>query len=116
MIETNRLELLKGELEWTTVPSESGAGQAMARCPRCKVCVWSVYLHNTATVKDNIRIVRVGSLDNPDVLPPDVHIWTAEKQPWVVLSDKIPAFKDAEYVDEEVWSMESLERRRIAST
>ena len=34
---------------------------------------------------DAVRFVRVGTLDDPDRLPPDIHIFTASKQPWVVL-------------------------------
>ncbi|KIW95926.1 uncharacterized protein Z519_02992 [Cladophialophora bantiana CBS 173.52] len=114
MIETDRLKLLKKEPEWITVPSESGAGQSIARCPRCKIAVWSVYLNNTTNVKERIRIVRVGTLDNPDVLPPNAHIWASEKQPWIILSDKVPVYQDERYNDEDVWSKESLERRRGA--
>jgi hypothetical protein len=51
-------------------------------------------------------------LDTPDLLPPDVHIWTSEKQPWIVLSNAIPAFEDAAYDKEKVWSVDSLQRRR----
>ncbi|KIX06028.1 uncharacterized protein Z518_04002 [Rhinocladiella mackenziei CBS 650.93] len=112
MIETDRLKILKKEPEWIIVPSESGAGQTIARCPQCRIAVWSVYLHNTAFVQQRLRIVRVGTLDNPDALPPDVHIWTAEKQPWIVLSDQIPAFRDMEYDDEKVWPRDGLERRK----
>ncbi len=112
MIETDRLKLLRREPEWTTVPSQSKAGQSIARCPTCRIAVWSVYLHNTANVQQRIRIVRVGTLDTPDLLPPDVHIWISEKQPWIVLSDAIPAFEDAEYDDEKVWSVDSLQRKR----
>jgi hypothetical protein len=32
-----------------------------------------------------VRFVRVGTLDEPDRLPPDIHIFTASKQPWVVI-------------------------------
>jgi hypothetical protein len=114
MIETERLKLLKGEPEWNTVPSAGGAGQRIARCPACKVAVWSVYnaLGNKSSFRDRIRIVDVGTLDNPDPFPPDAHIWISTKQPWIILSDKTPAYQDADYVLEEVWSKESLERRR----
>lgn len=116
MIETEELKVLKGEPEWTTVPSESGFGQRIARCPNCKVSIWSIYRssEDVSKTKDHIRIVDVGTLDNPDAFPPDVHIWTSSKQPWIVLSDAAPVYLDANYVDEEVWSKESLERRRKA--
>ncbi len=110
MIESDRLKVLKGEPEWTTVPSESGAGQNIARCPKCKIALFSIYLN--IAVKRRLRIVRVGTLDNPDLFPPDIHIWTAEKQPWIILSDKTPAFADGKYDREKFWSREGLERRR----
>lgn len=112
MIETERLKLLKGEPEWNTVPSATGRGQPIARCPKCKVSVWSVY--NPSRTKDRIRTVDVGTLDNPDPFGPDVHIFTSTKQPWLILSDKTPSYLDANYVDEEVWSKENLERKRKA--
>jgi hypothetical protein len=58
-----------------------------------------------------IAFVRVGTLDNPDALPPDVHIFTSSKQPWVVLPPGVPTF--AEYYDRErLWPAASLARRR----
>jgi hypothetical protein len=54
--------------------------------------------------------VRVGTLDEPDRLPPDIHIFTATKQPWVVLPAGTPAvpqyYRAAQY-----WPAESLQRR-----
>ena len=57
-----------------------------------------------------MTFVRVGTLDDPDRLPPDVHIFTASKQPWVVLPTTTPAF-EAYYDREEVWRPDSLARR-----
>ena len=41
-----------------------------------------------------MRFVRVGTLDAPDRHPPDVHIFTASKQPWVVLPPGALAFEE----------------------
>lgn len=109
-IETDRLKVLKGEPEWTTVPSASGAGQSIARCPKCLIAVWSNYLGQAANVHQHTRIVRVGTLDHPDLLPPDVHIWISSKQPWIVLSDKIPTFEDGEYDKGKIWSQDARQR------
>ena len=58
-----------------------------------------------------MAFVRVGTLDDPDLLPPDVHIFTASKQPWVVLPEGTPTF--AEYYEREsLWPAESLARRQ----
>jgi hypothetical protein len=54
--------------------------------------------------------VRVGTLDDPDRLPPDIHIFTASKQPWVVLPPGTPAVAEY-YRASELWPKESLERR-----
>jgi hypothetical protein len=81
MIESGRVTLRPGEPEIVHTPSASGAGQKIARCPVCRVAVWSHYAGSGPVM----RFVRVGTLDHPDLLPPDVHIFTASKQPWVVL-------------------------------
>ncbi len=106
MIEADRVTLLSGTPEIVDTPSQSGKGQRIARCPTCRLALWSTY----SGAGPKIRFVRVGTLDDPDALPPDVHIFTASKQPWVVLPDGVPAF--AEYYDRrECWPAESLARR-----
>ncbi|MDT4873950.1 hypothetical protein FQZ97_1092220 [compost metagenome] len=54
----------------------------------------------------------MGTLDNPDLLPPDIHIFTASKQAWVVLPLGTPAVP-AYYEREERWPAESLARRAV---
>jgi hypothetical protein len=108
LIETDRVELLSGEPEIIDTPSNSGKGQKIARCPDCKIAVWSKYGGG-----DAISFVRVGSLDNPDVMPPDIHIFTSSKQPWVVLPDGALAVEEY-YRSSEVWSPDSLARRKAA--
>ncbi|MFT3767761.1 MAG: GFA family protein [Minicystis sp.] len=107
MIEADRVLLLKGDPEVVHTPSNSGKGQRITRCPTCRIALWSNY----AGAGDAVRFVRVGTLDEPDRLPPDIHIFTASKQPWVVLPEGTPAV--AEYYDREAyWPASSLERRR----
>jgi hypothetical protein len=107
LIEADRVVLLGGTPEVVNTPSESGKGQKITRCPTCRVSLWSNY----AGSGDALRFVRVGSLDDPDRLPPDAHIYTASKQPWVVLPPDVPAF-EAFYDRERAWPEESLARRR----
>lgn len=106
MIETDRVSVLQGEPEVVLTPSESGRGQKIVRCPHCRVALWSHY----AGAGDAVRFVRVGTLDQPDWLPPDIHIFTASKQPWVVLPPGTPAVE--EYYDRNAyWPADSLKRR-----
>jgi hypothetical protein len=55
--------------------------------------------------------LRVGTLDEPAALPPDVHIYTRSKQPWIALPQGVPAF-EAYYDSKKLWPAESLARRR----
>lgn len=105
MIEADRVVLLQGEADLVVTPSDSGQGQVIARCPTCRIAVWSNYAGSGPLT----RFVRVGTLDSPDALPPDVHIFTASKQPWVVLPDGARVFADY-YRREEVWAPEALAR------
>jgi hypothetical protein len=106
MIEAERVTITAGEPHAVDTPSASGKGQKIFRCPKCHVAVWSNY----AGAGPAVRFVRVGTLDNPDALPPDLHIFTASKQPWLVLPAGARAF--AEYYDaKNEWRPESLARR-----
>ena len=106
MIEADRVQLLAGDVAAVDTPSHSGKGQRISRCPRCQVAVWSNY----SGAGDAIRFVRVGTLDEPTRLPPDIHIYTESRQPWVALPPDTPA--EVEYYRaSERWPAESLERR-----
>jgi len=106
MIEADRVELEAGEIEVVATPSASGKGQKIARCPKCRIALWSNYSGSG----DAIRFVRVGTFDEPDRFPPDIHIFTSSKQPWVVLGADARAVPEY-YKSAEVWSKSSLERR-----
>lgn len=106
LIESQRVERLHGEPEWVDTPSASGKGQRIARCPHCRVAVWSHYVGAGPL----ICFVRVGTLDDPDLLPPDIHIFTESRQPWVVLPTDKPVCP-AYYSTREHWPQQSLERR-----
>ena len=106
LIEADRVALLSGDVKEITVPTESGRGQKIYRCASCEIAVWSVY-----GGIDKLRFVRVGTLDNPAALTPDVHIYVRSKLPWVKLPEGVPAF-DAYYDSKTLWPAASLERRR----
>jgi hypothetical protein len=107
LVEADRVVLSSGTVEVVDTPTNSGKGQRVSRCPTCRVALWSNY----SGAGDKVRFVRVGTLEEPDRLPPDVHIFTASKQPWVVLPPGTPAFAEY-YKSADLWPKESLERRR----
>ena len=92
VIEAANVELLGEAPEPVKMPSASGKGQTILRCPSCKVAVWSHY-HVGPGPKANF--IRVGTLDNSECCPPDVHIYTESKQGWVVIpegAEQYPGF------------------------
>lgn len=106
LIESEQVTLVSGEPEIVDTPSASGKGQKIARCPNCRIAVWSIY----SGAGPAFRFVRVGTLDEPDHLPPDIHIFTSSKQPWVILPPAMPAVP--EYYDRKrYWPAASLARR-----
>lgn len=109
MIEADRVLNLAAEPELVETPSASGKGQKIARCPQCRIALWSNY----AGAGPAIRFVRVGTLDEPDLMPPDIHIFTSTKQPWLHLAPGTPVVGDY-YDRSQYWPAESLARRDAA--
>jgi len=105
LVETSEIELLHGAPARIETPSESGKGQAVMRCPRCQVAVWSHY----AGAGDRLSFIRVGTLDRPDRIAPDIHIYTESKQPWVVIPEGVPAYRQY-YDPRKEWPAESRAR------
>ena len=106
LIETDRVDLLSGEVRPSAMPTDSGQPHNVHRCAACGTAVWSHYGGLAA-----LRFVRVGTLDRPEAVPPDVHIYVRSKLPWIALPAGVPAF-EAYYNSREVWPATSLERRR----
>jgi len=108
MIESAFVELLSGTPIEVDTPSDSGDGQIILRCPACHIALWSHY----SGAGRKVAFVRVGTLENPALCPPDIHIFTSTKQPWLLLDDRVPVM--AEYYDrKDLWPEASLKRREV---
>ena len=90
LIESAHISLLKGVPEKINTPSNSGSGQIINRCPSCKTAVWSHY----GAAQEKVCFVRVGTLENPNSCPPDIHIFTSTKQKWLQLDNSIPVMTE----------------------
>ena len=112
LIEAERVELSSGTVDKVMTDSPSGKGQQIVRCPKCRVAVWSNYFFNG--LFERINFIRVGTLDDPDRLPPDVHIFTSTKQPWVVLPVDDLAV-DEFYVTKDVYPKENYQRLLVVA-
>ncbi|MCW8832532.1 MAG: GFA family protein [Colwellia sp.] len=109
LFEASHVEIITGSVDELMTDSPSGRGQKIARCPKCEVALWSNYF--MGGIKDMIRFIRVGTLDNPDQFPPDVHIYTESKQPWVKLATDDAIFTKF-YEFEKTWTAENENRRK----
>ena len=81
LIEADRVELRGEDPQPIDVPRDGGSTQRIFRCATCQVAIYSLY-----TRKD-VLFVRGGTLDDPSIVAPDVHIFTRSKLPWVTLPD-----------------------------
>ena len=106
LIEADRVELLSGNPQPSAMPTDSGKPHRVFRCSDCGTAVWSEY-----GGVEKLRFVRIGTLDEPTALPPDVHIYIRSKLPWVTLPEGVPTF-ESYYSSRQVWPAASLERRK----
>jgi hypothetical protein len=104
IIEADRIEILKGDPEPKSMPTESGRPHDIYRCPDCHTALWSDYGRRP------MRFVRVSTLDEAGAFKPDAHIFTRSKLSWLRLPDDAPAF-DVFYDMKRLWPADSLKRR-----
>ena len=105
LIEADRVTLLSGNVEPIAVPTDSGRPHVIYPCASCKVAVWSVY----GGAGPKLRFVRVGTLDNPAAMTPDVHIYVRSKLPGCVARRR--PFLRCLLRSRKLWPPASLERR-----
>ncbi|MEM9232765.1 MAG: GFA family protein [Pseudomonadota bacterium] len=105
LIETSHVRLEKGEPVLKRLPSPSGRGQSFARCPDCGLTLWSHY----GGMGNKVSFIRGGTLDEPHLAPPTIHIFTSSKLPWLELKEDIPIMPNF-YRRAQYWPKESLER------
>lgn len=109
LIETARVKTIKGKAEPVLTPTLSGKGQTILRCPTCQVALWGHY----AGAGPGIAFVRAGTLDQPNEVKPNVHIYVSTKQPWVVLPSDTPS--SPEYFNpRELWPADVMNRFKAA--
>jgi hypothetical protein len=82
MIEADRLQILEGDDKLST-----DAGQG--RCTECNTFLWGGH----RLFGDNVKFVRLGTLDEAERIEPNAHFFTRSKHPWVTIPESVPAFE-----------------------
>ena len=103
MIERDGMQLTKGRAALFEGPLERRPGRA--QCARCGSALW------VRDATSTLLLVRAGTLDQPRLLAPAIHLNTDYQQPWVMLPPDVPEVS-CEYQLDEIWPVESLARLR----
>jgi hypothetical protein len=106
-IERNRVDTDHTALRSVMLKGGSGKPHEVFSCPQCGTAIYSKY---HAAPGDTV-LLRAGTLDRPENVQPDVHIFTRSKLPWFQLPEGVPAFATF-YKIAEFWPAESRERLR----
>lgn len=103
VIESDRIQVLSGEIAPTAMPTGSGRPHLVYRCTSCGTTLWSDYGDRKV-----MSFLRATTLDDP-AISPDAHIFTRSKLSWVELPRDVPAF-DAFYDLPRQWPPEAMAR------
>ena len=82
MVEGDRLHIDQGTEQFIEQDGE-------ARCRGCKTLLWSVH----QMFGDNIKFVRLGTLDESERIEPDAHFFVRSKHSWVTIPDHVRRFE-----------------------
>ena len=93
------------KLKAFTLSGGTGKDHEVFFCENCGTYLWSRY----AVAPGDCLFVRAGTLDTPEAITPDVHIFTRSKLPWIALPPGARAFESIYQIDK-VWPTASKER------
>lgn len=68
---------------------ESSPGCRRGFCPRC-----GTQINFTADFIPGLMDITIGSLDDPDRMPPAFHYWESRRLSWLHLSDDLPRYPE----------------------
>ena len=81
-------ERLKGETKTHSVKAVSGNTVTRHFCPECGTPMFS-----EISAAPGLKIIKVGTLDDPSQFTPQMSVWTSSAQPWSLVHADIPKFE-----------------------
>ena len=76
---------IEGELRDYRSVADSGNVMHRRFCPHC-----GTHLFSEAEARPHLIFIRVGTLDDPEIVRPAVTIWTSEAPTWACFDERIP--------------------------
>ena len=96
--------IIEGEVASTELKAGSGATSNAYFCTKCGTYIYTDYASAVGRLT-----VRTKTLDNSESFPPQVHIFTKDKDPWLNLTDDVICFEKM-YDPKKTWPEESLKK------
>jgi hypothetical protein len=87
IVRKGQFVLQQGQLKHFTRTSDSNRPVVCAFCPEC-----GTRIYHEPRYLEGVVNVKPGTLDDTSWLQPNLHAWTARKQPWLKLEEGLPAF------------------------
>lgn len=87
IIDAEAIEI-SGELKETSRVAESGNVNLGKFCPNCGNRIYQI----NPEAPEVIKFKAAGGLDNTSMIVPTTHVWTSEKQSWVIIPPDVQQF------------------------
>lgn len=85
-LDADALRISEGEIRTYQRTAESGRQVTVGICENC-----GTQIYGRPEWRPDTIVLKAGTLDDTSWLVPDLHIWTASKQPWVIVPDGVEA-------------------------
>lgn len=89
-IPEDSLTVLKGEPKGFTVKGASGGDVTRRFCENCGTPMFS-----ELGVAPGLKVLKVGTFDDPSFFNPEMTVWTSAAQPWALIDENKPCFAQA---------------------
>ena len=83
----------KDSFTWTAGAPARYRSSAFAERGFCSECGSTLSMHEEV-LGDRVQ-VSLGSLDRPEDVRPDDHVWTQSQLPWIEVADELPRFRQS---------------------
>lgn len=78
-----------GEIRYHETLADSGNHMRRGFCPEC-----GTPLTSEALERPHLIFLRIGALDDPDLIAPEMTLWTSQAPDWACISDSLPRFDE----------------------